>query len=85
MTKIRQAAPPSLVRQAFACRLVELRAAHGRSIGRRLSQRDFGVLLGIDAARLGTYERGEREPPLDILVAIKRVTGTSFDDLLVAA
>lgn len=82
MSRIRQHAPPSPIRQAFACRLQQLRTDYGNCLGRRLSQRSFGILLGIDSQRYGSYERADREPTLEILAALRRVTGVSLDELL---
>ncbi|NPD68278.1 helix-turn-helix transcriptional regulator [Lichenicola cladoniae] len=83
MPKIRQHDVPSTIRQSFALRLQELRADHGRHLGRGpLSQRAFSELLGIDKDRYGSYERADREPPLEILAKLRKVTGMSLDELI---
>lgn len=82
MSQIRKPDAPSLIRQSFAQRLQQLRIDHGMCIGRRLSQRSFGILLGIDGERYGSYERADREPTLEILAALRRVTGVSLDEML---
>ena len=63
-------------------RLQRLRASYGERIGRRLSQPKFAALLGISTAQYGTYERGTCEPSPAILVALRRLTGVSLDELL---
>ena len=74
--------PPSRVRDVFAVRLQQLRKSHGKHLGQRLSQSAFAALLGIEGARLGSYERGDRNPTLEVLAALRRVTGVSLDELI---
>ena len=83
MPKHLQPTMPSPIRDAFAFRLRRLRQDHGKRLGRPLSQSVFAALLGIEGARLGSYERGDRSPTLEVLAALRRVTGVSLDDLIV--
>ena len=74
---------PSLcIRNAFAFRLRRLRIVHGKRLGRSFSQRDFAAMLGINRACYGSYERADREPTLETLAALRRVTGVSLDELI---
>ena len=82
MPKHLQPTSPSSVRETFALRLQQLRRDHGECLGRRLSQSAFAALLGIEGARLGSYERGDRTPTLEVLATLRRVTGVSLDDLI---
>lgn len=66
-------------------RLQRLRANYGEKIGQQLNQSMFAALLGISAAQYGTYERGKCEPGLAFLIALRRVTGVSLDDLIAPA
>ena len=74
--------PSICVRNAFALRLRSFRIAYGKRLGRPLSQQDFAAMLGINRARYGSYERADREPPLETLAALRRVTGVSLDELI---
>ena len=82
MPKHLQPSPPSLVRDAFALRLQQLRRDYGKRLGRQLSQSAFAAMLDIEPARLGSYERGDRTPTLEVLAALRRVTGVSLDELI---
>ena len=70
------------VRDAFAFRLRQLRRHHAQWLGRPLSQSAFAALLGIEGARLGSYERGDRTPTLEFLASLRQVTGVSLDELI---
>jgi hypothetical protein len=74
-------------RRLFATALREARLRYGRETDQgELTQRVFAEMLGIRGERpeerYGLYERAEREPPLWILAAIRRVTGYSLDALI---
>lgn len=43
---------------------------------------DFAKAIGVHPARYRMYERGEREPPQELLVLMARRLGTSIDFLL---
>jgi hypothetical protein len=74
---------PPAPRQRFAEGLRELRLAHGRQLGsQHLSARRFAAMLGIAASRYTRYERAEIEPPLMVLMRLRRVTGGSLDRLI---
>lgn len=71
--------PADAERKAFACRLRALRQAYGARTGYiGLTAHDFAKLLGISGARYGRYERGELNPPFNILLTIRRLTGVSL-------
>ncbi|MBS1075587.1 helix-turn-helix transcriptional regulator [Gluconobacter sp. Dm-73] len=73
----------SSVRSAFSARLTMLREAYGRSVGRpNITRKEFAELLGLEAERYSTYERGTREPPLSVLVEIHTVTGVNLNGLI---
>lgn len=73
----------SSVRSGFSARLAMLREAYGRSLGRPgLTRKEFAELLGLEAERYSTYERGTREPPLSVLVEIHLVTGVNLNGLI---
>ena len=82
MPKLLQPNLSSPIRDAFALRLQKLRRDYGKRLGRQLSQSAFAALLGIEGARLGSYERGDRTPTLEVLAALRRVTGVSLDELI---
>lgn len=71
--------------QTFASRLQQLWIDHGSYLDRCLSQRSFGMLLGINSERYGSYERANREPTLETLATLRRITGVSLDDLIASA
>lgn len=71
----------------FAAALREARSRYGRESGQGdLTQKQFATMLGISGdrpeERYRLYESAKREPPLWILVALRRVTGYSLDDLI---
>lgn len=70
-------------RLAFSRRLYALRRAYGASVGKpQMPQLDFAAMLGIGKPRYARYERGEVEPTLALLAALRRVTGISLDLLI---
>jgi len=76
----------SIVNATFAGRLKEVRESFGNKIGNPgLKQKEFAEILGLEAERYSTYERGTREPPLSVLAAIRRITGVKLDLLIGAA
>ncbi|MBF0859391.1 helix-turn-helix transcriptional regulator [Gluconobacter sp. LMG 31484] len=71
------------IRSAFSARLSMLREAFGRELGRpSLTRKEFAELLGLEAERYSTYERGTREPPLSVLAKIHVVTGVNLNGLI---
>ena len=74
--------PTTCARDAFALRLRSFRVAYGKRLGRPFSQQDFAAMLGINRACYGSYERADREPTLETLAALRRVTGVSLDELI---
>jgi transcriptional regulator with XRE-family HTH domain len=69
--------------EAFGARLEAARRYHGRRTGRpRLQAKSFADELGVTGERYRRWERGEMEPPLFALKAIRRVTGLSLDWLV---
>lgn len=69
-------------RQALAFRMRRLRTDYGHKVGRRVSQAAFGALLGVEEGAYGSYERGDRQPPLAVLLTLRRVTGVNLNELL---
>lgn len=48
-----------------------------------LSQSEIAARLGVDnRASISGYERGEREPPLPVLLAYARLAGVSVESLI---
>jgi transcriptional regulator with XRE-family HTH domain len=48
-----------------------------------LSQTEIASRLGVDnRASISGYERGEREPPLPVLLAYARLAGVSVESLI---
>lgn len=48
-----------------------------------LSQSEIAAKLGVDnRASISGYERGEREPPLPVLLAYARLAGVSVESLI---
>jgi transcriptional regulator with XRE-family HTH domain len=67
----------------FARRLKSLRKDYGRrKAGSFYAAGQFADELGIKGERYRRYERGDVEPPLEVLAAIRRVTGWSLDRLV---
>lgn len=51
--------------------------------GLGLSQSEIAARLGVDnRASISGYERGEREPPLPVLLAYARLAGVSVESLI---
>jgi transcriptional regulator with XRE-family HTH domain len=73
----------SAVTQAFARRLAVVRQSYGQRTGRpMLDMQTFAAELGVSAERYRKYERGEREPPLWLLVKVSDLTGFSLDFMI---
>ena len=53
-----------------------------KGLGTIISQAGMARLLNIEGERYRRYERGEAEPPISVLVSIRRLTGVSLDILL---
>jgi transcriptional regulator with XRE-family HTH domain len=45
-------------------------------------QADFARLLGVSQSQLSKYERGESEPPLQVLLRLSEKLGKSLDWIL---
>lgn len=58
----------------FAARLIEARGG--------MSREQFAKLLGVPVTTLGNWERGDTEPPQDVLVRIHQALSVSLDWLL---
>ena len=64
-------------------RLTRVRRSYGESIDLpNLGPSLFAMLLGVSVFEYESYERGEREPTVDFLVALRRKTGGCLDWLL---
>lgn len=73
----------STVRETFAHNLTLARKRYGISVGdAEITQAAVAGLLGMEPERYRKYERGEREPPLDVLVMLSRFYTCSVDELL---
>jgi transcriptional regulator with XRE-family HTH domain len=73
----------SAEREAFATRLKALRQSYGIDIGEPgLTQEEFAKRLGLQGETYRRYERGETEPPLRVLAAIRRLTGINLNSLI---
>jgi transcriptional regulator with XRE-family HTH domain len=67
----------------FSRRLSAVRLAFGVATGRKnLSRADFAGLLGLETPAYTRYERGETEPAIKVLAAIRRLTGITLDYLV---
>jgi transcriptional regulator with XRE-family HTH domain len=67
----------------FARRLAAVRLAYGMVTGRpQLSRARFASELNLEKDTYRRYERGEMEPSLPTLAAIRRLTGISLDYLI---
>jgi transcriptional regulator with XRE-family HTH domain len=67
----------------FAKRLGAVRLAYGAVTGRPgLPRVTFALELGLERNTYSRYERGEVEPPLMVLAAVRRLTGISLDYLI---
>jgi hypothetical protein len=64
-------------------RIARVRQTYGEDINLPdLKPNLFAVLLGASSFIYESYERGEREPTVDFLVALRKKTGVSLDWLL---
>jgi transcriptional regulator with XRE-family HTH domain len=64
-------------------RLARVRRTYGESIDvPNLGRTVFAQLLGVSATAYASYERGEREPTIEFLVALRDKTRISLDWLL---
>jgi transcriptional regulator with XRE-family HTH domain len=64
-------------------RLARVRKTYGESIDLpNLGRAVFASLLGVSARAYAAYELGEREPPIDFLIALRNKTQISLDWLL---
>lgn len=64
-------------------RIVRVRQTYGENIDLPgLEPTLFAALLGASALTYEDYERGEAEPTVDFLVALRKKTGVSLDWLL---
>ena len=61
---------------ALGKRLKELRQEHG------LTQKELSLALGLNAVTYLHYEKGQREPPLAVLVGMAKYFDVSVDFLL---
>ena len=69
--------------QRLGERLARVRKTYGESIDLpNLGRAVFASLLGISARVYASYERGESEPTIDFLVALRNQTRISLDWLL---
>mgnify|MGYP002627567058 CR=1 FL=1 len=48
----------------------------------KMSQCELAMLLGLTQTTVSNYERGLREPSIEILLRIAQVLDTSVDELL---
>jgi transcriptional regulator with XRE-family HTH domain len=69
--------PPSQYTKAFARRLQACRLAAGYD-----SAEQFAKMLKIEPHRYRAYERGDREPPFELVVEMSRAVGKSIDFLI---
>jgi transcriptional regulator with XRE-family HTH domain len=70
----------------FAARLRAVRRAYGASIGRPgLSQAKFAEALGFKDETYRRYERADHEPGLQMLTALRHITGISLCWLVAGA
>jgi transcriptional regulator with XRE-family HTH domain len=64
-------------------RLARVRRTYGESIDLpNLGRTVFATLLGVSPTAYASYERGEREPTVEFLVALRNKTRISLDWLL---
>jgi transcriptional regulator with XRE-family HTH domain len=67
----------------FGRRLTAVRVAYASLTGEPASTRaDFAAKLGIEPSRYRRYERGEVQPQMSVLRAIRNLTGISLDWLI---
>jgi transcriptional regulator with XRE-family HTH domain len=64
-------------------RIARVRQTYGDNIDLpNLGPTLFAVLLGASVLTYESYERGESEPTVDFLIALRKQTGVSLDWLL---
>jgi transcriptional regulator with XRE-family HTH domain len=64
-------------------RLARIRRTYGESIDLPdLGRAVFASLIGISPIAYASYERGEREPTIDFLVALRKKTGVCLVELI---
>ena len=73
-------APPKTTTKAVDLVAVGRRIRELR--GFDLQQADFARELGVSQSQLSKYERGETEPPLEVLVKLAERFGRSLDWLI---
>ena len=66
------------IRSAFGRRLEQLRLDCGYD-----TQAAFAILLGVEAARYGRWERGETQPNIETLSRLQVVTNACLNKLIV--
>jgi len=73
----------SEILEQFGKRLAAVRLAYGAVCGQKnFSRTDFAAALGMESAFYRQYERGEAEPKIALLVAVRALTGISLDYLI---
>ena len=69
--------------ERFGERLALLRRTYGESIDLPdLGKAVFASLIGISPIAYASYERGEREPTVDFLEALRKKTGVCLVELM---
>jgi transcriptional regulator with XRE-family HTH domain len=69
--------------EQFGKRLAAVRLSYGAVCGKKnLSRTDFAEALGMESAVYRQYERGDAEPKIALLVAVRALTGISLDYLI---
>jgi len=64
-------------------RFAAVRRAYGESIDLpNLGRAVFAAMLGVSVSAYESYERGEREPTIEFLLALRKRTGISLDCFL---
>jgi transcriptional regulator with XRE-family HTH domain len=64
-------------------RIASVRKSYGECIDvPELERAEFATLLGVSPFAYDSYERGEREPAVHFLVALRKKTGVCLDWLL---
>jgi len=47
-----------------------------------MMQSEFGEIFGLSPSAIGSYERGEREPTIELIIAFAEFFGVSLDYML---
>ena len=64
-------------------RFAAVRRAYGESIDLpNLGRAVFAAMLGVSVSAYESYERGDAEPTIEVLLALRKRTGLSLDWLL---